>query len=213
MHLTSINLGKAERHPDGQDGTLTGIYKCPVAHPVTVTWEGLEGDAVCDGRYHGGVDQALYLYGEPEYAHWEKLLGRALTPGTFGENLTLSGFESPEMAVGDRFHIGAVTLEATSPRTPCGTLSRRMQDSKFLKQFREVEKFGIYCRVLRTGVVQTGEEVLYEPFQGDRVTMIELFRELFQPTKDPEVLRRHLAAPLAIRVRELKEEQLAKLTA
>lgn len=211
MRIQSVNIGSPQSHKDGKDDSRTGIYKRPVDRAVTVTSEGLDGDAIADGRYHGGVDQALYLYGEPEYAFWTFSLGKPLLPGTFGENLTLTDFESAEFAVGDRFHIADVTLEATSPRIPCGTLARRMGDPQFVKKFRQAERPGIYCRVIRGGVVRAGDEVRHEPYAGEKITMLEIFRECFSPTKDAATVRRHLSVPLAIRVRQLKEERLAKL--
>jgi MOSC domain-containing protein YiiM len=34
-------------------------------------------------------------------------LGQELAPGTFGENLTISGLESAPVSIGDLLHIGA----------------------------------------------------------------------------------------------------------
>lgn len=209
MHLLSINLGKAEPVRGARDPYLSGIAKRAVATPVQITVEGLEGDAVCDPRYHGGRDQAVYLYGQPDYDWWVKELGRPLEPGTFGENLTLANWESATAAVGDQFHIGDVTLEVTSPRVPCATLSRHMGDSTFLKKFRRAERPGVYCRVLREGEVRAGQAVRFEPRGGDTLGIMELYRDAFSPAKDAPTLRRHLAAPLAIRLRDAKEALLA----
>jgi MOSC domain-containing protein YiiM len=211
MQLLSVNLGKSEPVPGSKDSYLSGIAKRPVERPVGIGSEGLEGDVVCDQRYHGGQDQAVYLYGAPDYAWWEAELGRTLAPGTFGENLTLTDWESATAAVGDRFFIGEVTLEVTSPRVPCATLSRHMGDSAFLKKFRKAERPGVYCRVLREGIVQAGDAVRGEPHEGETLGIMELYRDAFAPAKDAATLRRHLAAPLAIRLRVAKEESLAAL--
>lgn len=213
MHVSSVNLGKAEPVPGAKEPYLSGIAKRPADSPVKITTEGLAGDAVCDQRYHGGPDQAVYLYGALEYAWWEAQLGRILAPGSFGENLTLTDWESAGVAVGDRFHIGEVILEATSPRVPCATLSRHMGDSAFLKKFRLADRPGVYCRVLREGTVQAGDAVHVEARTGETLGMLELYRDAFAPAKDAATLRRHLAAPLAIRLREAKEELLAGLEA
>lgn len=211
--LLSINLGKADLLRGAKDPYLSGISKRPVAGPVRIGVEGVSGDVVCDSRYHGGPDQAVYLYGKADYAWWEAELGRPLAPGTFGENLTISDWESAGTAVGDRFCIGGVTLEATGPRVPCATLSCHMGDSAFLKKFRRAERPGVYCRVLRGGEVRAGDEVRYEPLTGDALGILELYRDAFAPAKDAATLRRHLASPLAIRFRIPKEEALSQIEA
>jgi len=213
MRLLSINLGKAELLLGAKDPYLSGIAKRAVTGPVKIGTEGLAGDVVYDSRYHGGADQAVYVYGAADYAWWESELGRPLAPGTFGENLTLSGWESAGVAVGDRFLIGDVILEISAPRIPCATLSCHMGDSAFLKKFRRAERPGVYCRVLREGEVQAGDEVRYEPAAGEALGIMELYREAFAPAKDAATLRRHLAAPIATRFRLPKEEALAKIQA
>ena len=213
MRLLSINLGKAELLQGAKDPYLSGIAKRSVDGPVKLGTEGLEGDVVCDQRYHGGPDQAVYLYGAPDYAWWEAELGRTLAPGTFGENLTLSNWESTGAGVGGRFFIGAVLLEITSPRVPCATLSSHMGDSTFLKKFRKAGRPGVYCRVLCEGEVQAGDEVRHESPPGEALEIMELYRDAFSPAKDAATLRRHLASPIASRLRLAKEEALAHIEA
>jgi len=140
-------------------------------------------------------------------------MARSLAPGTFGENLTISDLASASVAVGDHFSIGSVTLEVTSPRVPCATLSCHMGDSTFLRKFRRAERPGVYCRVLSEGEVRAGDEVRYEPLAGDTLGIMELYRDAFSPAKDAATLRRHLASSLAIRLRLPKEEALAKIKA
>lgn len=212
MRVLSVNLGKAELLRGARTPYLSGIAKRSATSPVRITVDGLIDDAVCDTRYHGGHDQAVYLYGQPDYDWWEAELGRPLAPGTFGENLTLSDWESAPSAVGDQFHIGdEIILEVTSPRVPCATLSSHMGDSAFLKKFRRAERPGVYCRVLREGTVQAGDTVRNEPLPDATLGIMELYRDAFTPAKDATTLRRHLAAPLASRIRLAKEEALAAL--
>lgn len=209
MHLVSVNVGKTQSI-EAKSGR-TGIFKRGQDAPVRVTELGLEGDAICDTENHGGVDQAVYLYGEPDYAWWSETLGRVLEPGTFGENLTVSELESGTLAIGDRFRIGDVLLEITAPRVPCVTLATRMGDPAFVKRFRHAERPGVYCRVLQEGSVQAGDEVTFEPYKGERLGALEMFRQFYEPRLDEATLRRHLAAPVATRDRAEKEAALARL--
>jgi MOSC domain-containing protein YiiM len=213
MHVLSVNIGSARTIDNPKASGKTGIYKHPVDGRVQVTADGLAGDAICDTGNHGGVDQAVYVYGAPEYAWWSVALARELAPGTFGENITITGLESAQLAIGDCLHVGAVILEVTAPRIPCWKLAQRMGDPGFVKRFRAAERPGIYCRVVREGYIQAGEPVTLEPYPGESVKAIELFRDFYAPDRDPATIRRHLAAPIAIRARIEKEQQLRELEA
>jgi MOSC domain-containing protein YiiM len=211
MRVLSVNVGAAEPIKFAKTSGQTGIFKRPAPGPVQVAALGLAGDVICDIENHGGLDQAVYVYGEPDYAWWSKELGRELGPGTFGENITIAGLESARLSVGDRLHAGEVVLEVTAPRIPCVTLARRMDDPAFLKRFRAAARPGLYCRVVREGLVQAGDPVVLESYGGPTVTAVELFEYFFAPDRNPATLRRHLAAPIDIRSRVEKEQQLQEL--
>ena len=215
MQLISINIGQAQTIDNAKVSGTTGIYKRPMDGPVQITAAGLPGDAICDTKNHGGPDQAVYVFSSDDYAWWSAELGSELEPGTFGENLTIRGFESAKLAIGDRFHIGpdegSVILEVTAPRIPCVTLAARMGDPIFVKRFRHAERPGLYCRVIQEGTVQAGDPVRLEPYSGDRVSAIDMFRDFYTGQWTEAALRRYLAAPIAIRDRVEKEEKLAEM--
>jgi MOSC domain-containing protein YiiM len=213
LRLLSVNLG-TERPIEGAGKSgKTGIFKRGVEGPVAVTSLGLAGDAITDTENHGGVDQAVYIYGAPDYAWWSEELGREVPPGTFGENLTVSGMRSAECYIGDRFLVGSVILEVTAPRIPCSTLSARMGDRMFVKRFMRAERPGLYCRVVRGGEVRAGEAVQLERYDGGHVLAVEVFRDFFDPEPSEGTLRRQLSVPIAVRARVHKEEQLKRLVA
>lgn len=212
MKLLSINIG-AERQQQRNDYVeTTGIYKLPVDRPVEIKSLGIEGDAICDKKNHGGPDQALYIYGSADYAWWEQELGQKLAPGTFGENLTISDLESAAFNVGDYLHIGEVTLQVTAPRIPCGTFATRMSDPQWVKKFRAAERPGLYVRVIRAGVIRAGDAVTVEKYAGETISIVEIYREHYVKDKSEESLRRHLKAPIAERVRRDLEEELKTKT-
>lgn len=216
MKIVSINVGQSEPlnlGPAKKSAYPTGIYKRPISQPAKITRKGVAGDFIGNETYHGGADQAVYLYGLTDYQWWEAELDRPLKPGTFGENLTFDELDNAMLALGDRFLIGDVILEVAAPRIPCATLSGRMADPKFLKKFRSAERPGPYCRVIREGEIQLGETVHWEPFEGERVSLLEIYRAEFVPPCDLVTLRRHLAAPLAARFRQAKEKRFSALLA
>jgi MOSC domain-containing protein YiiM len=211
MDLTSVNVGQKRTQQKGDELETTGIYKMPTLQPVQITSLGIEGDFIASVDDHGGLDQAVYIYGAPDYRWWSNTLGKDLEPGTFGDNLTISELESARLNIGDRLHIGSVILEVTAPRTPCSTLARRMGDPMFVKKYARAERPGLYCRVLQPGSVKRGDLVELEPFSGETVRVIDVFRDHYHRDKQEATLRRFLRAPIAIRTRADVERHLQKL--
>jgi len=208
LKLTSINIGQ-ERNLQNKDRTeQTGIFKLPSSDPAMITTLGLEGDIIISKKHHGGPDQAIYVYGTIDYAWWSKELGRDILPGTFGENLTISDLESAQFNIGDYLHIGAVTLQVTAPRIPCGTFAARMEDPYWVKKFRQAERPGLYCRVLKEGIVKTGEAVSLEKYTGETISIVDVFRDYYDRNKSAPTIHRHLNAPIAIRLRKSLEKEL-----
>jgi MOSC domain-containing protein YiiM len=213
VNLSSVNLGQRETLPGTAYTKPTGILKRRTSS-AEVTRDGLRGDFVADQQHHGGPDQAVYVYTAPDYDFWTAQLGEALEPGTFGENLTVSGLESAALRVGDRLRVGAVVLEVTAPRIPCGTLAARMNEPQFVKRFRAAERPGAYCRVLEPGTVHVGDPVTLEPSPGVSMTLLELFRNWYEyKTLSRATVERTLMLPIAARLRATMEEWLEQLAA
>ena len=210
MQLISVNIGQERAQQSGKQQETTGIYKLPTQEAVQITSLGLQGDFICDTHNHGGPDQAVYVYGLPDYDWWSKELGREMTPGIFGENLTISDLESATFSIGDRLHLAAVILEVSAPRIPCGTLAARMGDPKFVKRYRQAVRPGLYCRVIQPGLVRVGEAVRVEPYQAGTLSVAEMFTDFYERDKSEATLRRHLNAPIAIRDRAAVENELQK---
>lgn len=208
MKLISINIGQKRTQQNGNKLETTGIYKIPVARKVRVTSLGIVEDFIGSPKHHGGPDQAVYVYGAADYAWWSKELGKEISAGTFGDNLTISEMQSAVFNIGDRLHIGEVILEVSAPRIPCSTLATRMGDPQFVKKYRHAERPGLYCRVIAEGEVESGMGVTVQPVEGEAVGIIEVFRDWYEKDKDESTLRRFLRSPLAIRARTKMESQL-----
>ena len=208
MKIISINIGTAQKLP-GKPSGKSGIFKSPVEGPVLVDAEGLVGDAIVNRKHHGGVDQAIYLEGASDLAWWSSELGYPVVPGLFGENLVIDGVENQSIAVGDRFQCGPVLLEVTSPRIPCSTFAARMEDKLFVKRYTKANRPGAYCRVLAGGMIETGMDVVFTPYAGDRVTMTELMAK-YKKVLSPDDQKRFLSAPIHYKLRDMINDQRAK---
>lgn len=205
MKILAVCSGNAEKLPG--KSYRTGINKHAVTGTVMIDANGLIGDAVCNRKHHGGLDQAVYVEGSLTLDWWARELGHPITPGTFGENIIIDGLDNSRVAVGDRFVAGDLELEVTSARIPCATFAAKMGDSKFVKRYTQAGLPGIYCRVLQPASVSAGTEVTYQPFDGVRVTMPEMMRT-FGRRLSPDDRARYLAAPIHYKLRAAIEAQL-----
>ena len=208
--LISVNVGRPRIILPHK--APTGIDKEAVL-TAQVSTLGVVGDAVLDTKHHGGPDQAVYIYFADDYSFWEAELDKPLRPGQFGENLTIGGIDSADIAVGDRFTIGDVLLEITMHRTPCNTFAAQMGDPRWVKQFARALRPGAYARVLAEGAVHPGDAVTYEPFAGTKVRVRDLMALDGRRDLDAETLRWALSAPIHHRKREKYEARLAELGA
>lgn len=193
---------------DASSVGVTAIDKRPVQGPVRVHKLGLRGDIQADRFNHGGEDQAVYAYSQADADFWEQSLGRDLPPGSFGENLRVAGIEATGAVIGERWKIGLdVELEVTSPRVPCATFQRRMDQPQWVKRFTGEGRVGTYLRVIHTGSIQAGDHIhrTFVPRHG--ITVGQWFTE---PT--PELVEALLDAEADGEIR-LQDEYHTKFDA
>ncbi|NUR30244.1 MAG: MOSC domain-containing protein [Catenulispora sp.] len=180
--VVSVNVGTAIPTEHSSVG-FTAIDKRPVAGPVRIRVPGpgaggVAGDELCDTRYHGGADQAVYAYAREDLDDWSAALARTLAHGVFGENLTTSGLDVTAALIGERWRIGSAVLEVTAPRIPCRTFAGWLGEPGWVKRFTERARPGAYLRVIDEGELTAGDaiSVLDRPSHG--VSVGEAFRAL-----------------------------------
>lgn len=167
-----------ELRPDAGTVGITAIDKRPVGGPVKVNTLGVYADVQADRANHGGEDKAVYAYSQEDADTWAELLGRDVPAGYFGENLRTSGIATTGAVIGERWQIGStVVVEVTSPRTPCATFGRRVNEAQWVKRFTQEGRVGCYLRVVTTGSIQGGDAVtvLERPSHG--ITVGQIFSE------------------------------------
>ena len=159
--------------------------KRPVEGPVKVHKLGLHGDVQANRVDHGGEDQALYAYSQADADFWAAELQRDVPAGLFGENLRVSGIETTGSVIGERWKIGLdVEVEVTSPRVPCATFQRVLDEPQWVKRFTQAGRVGTYLRVIRTGTISAGDHIhrTFVPKHG--ITVGQWFSE-----PDPELVQ------------------------
>ena len=212
MKLISINAGKEKTQINKGRQEITGIYKSALQGPVQITKLGIEDDFIGSPKHHGGPDQALYVYGGADYQWWEQETGREMHPGMFGDNLTISELECGNLNIGDFLYIGEVKLQVTSPRIPCSTFATRMEEPQWVKKFSAANRPGFYVRVLQEGTLTVEEDVRVEKYTGETLSLVQVYRDHYEKeNRDEANLRKHLASPLSIRMREKYEGELQAL--
>ena len=136
-----------------------GVPKLP-RESCYVSVQGLDGDRQRDLRYHGGPDRAVCLY-SLDLIGALQAEGHAITPGSIGENLTISGLEWPAMVPGARVKVGPVVLELTDYAAPCSNIARSFERRQYVRVNQKVHAgwSRLYARVLTEGTVQVGDRV------------------------------------------------------
>lgn len=136
-----------------------GVPKLPVEE-VIVTANGLDGDIQRNLKYHGGPDRAVCLYS------LERILalqdeGHPISTGSAGENLTLTGIDWDLVVPAALLEVGGALFEVASFTPPCRTIRTSFLGEKFsrLSQKHYPGWSRVYARVLRSGVIRTGDSV------------------------------------------------------
>jgi MOSC domain-containing protein YiiM len=157
---------------------------------------GLAGDQVCDRRFHGGPDQAVYAYAREDLDAWGYELGRSLPDGMFGENLTTSGLDITGASIGERWRVGErCVLEVSAPRIPCRTFAAWLTEQNWLRRFTERAQPGAYLRVITAGSVCAGDAIAVLRRPSHDVTIRLAFRAM---TTRSDLLDRVAAAEPAL---------------
>lgn len=191
--VQSVNIAPTPEKIPGRTRP-SGMNKHPVDGAVDVTAPGpkgtagggLAGDAVCDLRHHGGDDQAVYAYAREDLDWWQVELGRELSNGCFGENLTTHGINVSSSLVGEQWLIGgSLLLQVTVPRIPCATFQAALGEKRWVKRFTERGAAGTYLRVRRPGSVRAGDSIVVVERPDHPITTSVAFRAI---TLEPELL-------------------------
>jgi MOSC domain-containing protein YiiM len=178
--VEAVNVGQPRPIQRGNGKMETsGIWKEPITGRVAVRGVNIDGDDQADREVHGGPHRAVYAYAAEDTEWWEAELGRQLGPGIFGENLTLRGIDVTGARVGERWKIGTVVLEVTSPRVPCWKLAKKMDDRFFIKRFAQARRPGAYLRIVEEGELGAGDsvEIVHRP---DHDVTLAFFVEAYE---------------------------------
>lgn len=209
--VTAVLTGRAVDYT--RPGSRSAIAKTPVAGPVRIGADGLDGDEQGDRRVHGGQDKAVHHYPFEHYVRWRDDLGAhplLESAGAFGENLSTVGATEADLCLGDRLRLGGAELEVSQSRQPCWKLSDRFAVADMARRVQESGRTGWYYRVLEPGQVRAGDalRLLDRPFP--RWPLSRIIDVLYRGTLDRDALAEALSLPLVPSWRALFERRLAQ---
>ena len=144
-------------HINVSDG---GAPKRPILSAVIGTL-GVEGDRQANTEQHGGPERALCLFSR-ERIEALQAEGHPISPGTAGENITISGLDWEEVEPGIRLRLGdSVLIEITRYTAPCTKIRANFADGDFnrINQKTHPGWSRAYARVLEGGPLLPGDAV------------------------------------------------------
>ena len=146
---------------------IRGVGKKPVDSAVMIAGFGIDGDAHA-GNWH----RQISLLGLEKIEEF-KAKGGNVSPGDFGENLIVEGFNLRSLPVGTLIKIGDAELKMTQIGKECHShcaIYKMVGDCIMPRE-------GVFAEVIKGGTIHVGDDVDIElppsdrPFRAARITM------------------------------------------
>ena len=197
MKVLSVNVGLPREVAWKGITVSTGIFKEPVAGPVAVRRDNLDGDRQADLTVHGGPNKAVYGSASEHYPYWRKQFPNMELPwGVFGENLTTEGMSEDSLHIGDVVRVGSAVLRVVQPRQPCYKLQIRFGRDDIIQRFLVSGRSGLYFSIVQEGEVEAGSVIDVVSRDENQVTIADIHRLYLGVEPDPELLQRALRGPV-----------------
>src|SRR6266536_2772550 len=194
--LLSVNVGLPRDIEWKGKSVYTAVWKDAVHGRRKVGKLNIDGDGQGDLQGHGGEHRAVLVYQIGSYRYWERQLGRKdFVFGQFGENFTVDGLSDDEVCIGDHYRIGSALFEVTQPRVTCYRVGIRMDEPRMAALLVEHHRPGFYFRVLETGEVAAGDEIVKVSDGPERMSVAEADALLYLTGHSRAQLERALRIP------------------
>jgi MOSC domain-containing protein YiiM len=191
--LLSVNVGLPRDIAWKGRTVHTGIWKDPVPGRCRVGRLNVDGDGQGDLAGHGGEQRAVYVYQIESYRYWQAQLKRPdFVYGQFSENFTIEGLPDAAVCIGDRYRIGSALFEVTPPRVTCYRVGIRMNEPRMPALLTSSARPGFYLRVLTSGEVGAGDEVVKVGEAAERMTVADINALLYSSDHPRDRLERAL---------------------
>ncbi|RPD96432.1 MOSC domain-containing protein [Aureibaculum marinum] len=176
MKVISLNIGTKKTIQWKNKTVETGIFKYPVKTPIFLNTENVKNDTIVDKNNHGGINKAVYIYGENHYHYFKNLYPNLdWKHGIFGENITLKHLNETQIHIGEIYQLGEAQIQVTQPRLPCYKLGIRFNNQSIIKHFWNSTKSGVYFKVIKRGSVNIGDKLVLLHSAQENLTIAETY--------------------------------------
>jgi MOSC domain-containing protein YiiM len=197
VRIEAIFVGEPKSITDEKGTWLSAICRTRVDGAIELRERGLAGDQVADTKNHGRPGQAVCVHPIIHYDFWNaayELTGeRVLGPGSVGENWTISGGDEETVFCGDVYRVGTAIVQVSGPRMPCWKQERKLGLKGFLKQTMDSMRTGFYLKVLKPGIVNTGDNWELEDRSNEAISL-NLVNQAAYRGLEPDLLDRVMRA-------------------
>ena len=188
--VISLNVGLPATLVCPDRTVMSAVRKAPVAGPVRLSRDGLDGDRQADLVNHGGADKAMCAYPTEHLPYWSARLGRTLAPAAFGENLSTDGLVERDLHIGAVFRLGSAIVQVSQPRGPCFKLATLNGEPHLAQWVQSAGLTGFYFRCLEPGAVQAGDAFALVDVNERAPTIADAVRVQYTDRDDHAMLER-----------------------
>lgn len=190
MKVISTNIGSSTTFEWNGKKEQTGIFKYPTEEALFLRKNDVKNDTIINRINHGGTHKACYLFSSDHYPYWkEKYPKLSWDWGMFGENLTIEGLDESNIRVGNIYKLGTALVQISQPREPCYKLGIRFGTQEILKEFITHEHPGTYVKILKEGLVKTGDELILNEESKNTLTSQQFYQLMFVKDKPQDLLK------------------------
>ncbi|MDF2924125.1 MAG: hypothetical protein K0R57_3039 [Paenibacillaceae bacterium] len=193
--VAGLQVGKPQAFLHGGKEWVSGMAKAPAEGPVFLGKRGFDGDGQADLVNHGGEDKAVCVYCIGHYPYWEKVLGQAIGPAAFGENVTVTGMTEEEVCIGDILRLGQAVVQISQPRQPCYKLGYKYGRTDMPVLVQNTGYTGYYYRVVEEGLVAKGDGVSLLDQSPHGMSVAAANRIMYMEKGNKQEIERLLAVP------------------
>ncbi len=191
--IVSLNVGKPETLFFEGKQLQSAINKVPVEGTIFLSKLHCEGDVQVNLVHHGGVDKAICFYSYKHYSYWEQFLGKSLSVGAFGENVTVESLTEEDVCIGDIFQLGEALLQVSQPRQPCAKLGMKHQSKELVKQVQQTGYSGFYCRVIKEGGISKQDNLILKERHPSKISIAYINNAMFRDDFELKEIERIIA--------------------
>jgi MOSC domain-containing protein YiiM len=193
--IASLNTGDVQTLVDDRGVAYqSAVRRAPRSEAQFLGERGFAGDRSFEAGHHT-PNMDVHAFSLDHYPHFEALAGKPFAVPSFGENLSLRGGTETEVCIGDLFAAGTALIEVSQPTERCGTPGRSAGVPALRKWIFECLYTGYYLRVIQTGWVRRGDELVLRERRLPEWTVDRVSRVMYEQLDDEE-FEAMLALPL-----------------